>query len=130
MRWLIPRLSQFQDTHTDIPLHLSVGGGSLNFDRDGVTLAVRRLDFSVDLDWQVMPLFDEEIGVVMVSDMLDGFQAGDFVGLGSKTRPDAWSTWLDQNPDAPKPKEVRLFDHHSCWLKTWRSCLPAYRGLR
>ncbi|OJJ12022.1 MULTISPECIES: LysR family transcriptional regulator [unclassified Roseibium] len=112
MRWLIPRLSQFQEAHPDIPVHLSVGGGTLNFARDGVTLAVRRLDFPVDPDWRIIPLFGERVGVVMVPEMLGAFQAGGFIGLGSKTRPDAWSAWLDQNPEAPKPAEIRLFDHH------------------
>lgn len=112
MRWLIPRLSQFQDAHPDIPVHLSVGGGSLNFARDGVALAVRRLDFPVDPNWQVTPLCDEETGPVMVTEMRGTFQAGSYLGLGSKTRPEAWSTWMAQNPKAPAPKEVRSFDHH------------------
>ena len=33
MRWLIPRLSAFQDRHPEIELHLSVGGGPLDFAR-------------------------------------------------------------------------------------------------
>jgi len=112
MRWLIPRLSQFQDAHPDIPVHLSIGGGTLNFAQDGVTLAVRRLDFPIDPDWQIIPLFEEEIGAVMAPEMIGAFQAGNYIGLGSKTRPNAWSTWLDQIPNAPKPAEIRLFDHH------------------
>lgn len=112
MRWLIPRLSQFQDAYPNIPVHLSVGGGALNFARDGVTLALRRLDFPVDPNWRIVPLFDEEIGAVMAPELLGAFQAGDFIGLGSKTRPNAWSTWLDHNPNAPKPAEIRFFDHH------------------
>ncbi|MCH2000115.1 LysR family transcriptional regulator, partial [Achromobacter xylosoxidans] len=47
MRWLIPRLSAFQDRHPQIELHLSVGGGPLDFARDQATLALRRLDFPV-----------------------------------------------------------------------------------
>ena len=112
MRWLIPRLSQFQDAHPDIPVHLSVGGGSLSFARDGVALAVRRMDFPIDPDWQVTPLRDEENGPVMAPEMRAAFEAGEYIGLGSKTRPHAWATWLNQTPDAPKPKEIRLFDHH------------------
>ncbi len=112
MRWLIPRLSQFQDAHSDCPVHLSVGGGSLNFARDGVALAVRRLDFPIDPNWQIRPLFDEAIGPVMVSDMQEAFEAGHYIALGSKTRPDAWETWQSRYADAPKPKDVRQFDHH------------------
>lgn len=112
MRWLIPRLSQFQDAHPNIPVHLSVGGGSLNFAKDGVTLAIRRLDFAIDPTWRVQTLFYEEIGVVMVPEMSASFQRGNYIGLGTKTRPDAWATWLKMHPDVQKPKDIRLYDHH------------------
>ncbi len=112
MRWLIPRLSQFQDAHPDIPVHLSVGGGTLNFEKDGVTLAIRRLDFAVDPGWKVDKLVDEEVGVVMAPEMVAAFKTGDFVGLASRTRPDVWAAWLLKHPDVHRPKEIRFFDHH------------------
>ncbi|MVO17095.1 LysR family transcriptional regulator [Parasedimentitalea huanghaiensis] len=112
MRWLIPRLSQFQDAHPHIPVHLSVGGGSLNFAKDGVTLAIRRLDFAIDPAWHVQTLLHEEIGAVMAPEMSATFRSGDYIGLGSKTRPDAWTTWMNMHPDSPRPKDIRLFDHH------------------
>lgn len=112
MRWLIPRLSQFQDSHPEVPVHMSVGGGPLDFARDRVALAVRRLDFPIDPDWNVQNLCEEENGPVMVPDMVKSFQAGGYIGLGSKSRPDAWSTWMHHNPEAPKPGEIRLYDHH------------------
>lgn len=61
MRWLIPRLSAFQDRHPQIELHLSVGGGPLDFARDQATLALRRLDFPVHPDWIVTPLMAENM---------------------------------------------------------------------
>ena len=53
MRWLIPRLAGFQAAQPDIALHLSVGGGPVEFDRDRIDLAIRRLDFAIPESWQV-----------------------------------------------------------------------------
>ena len=112
MRWLIPRLSQFQDAHPEIAVHLSVGGGAIDPKHDRATLALRRLDFEIADGWSVVPLFDETIGPVMSPDMRSSFDQGDYIALGSNTRPDAWDDWLRQHPDAPRPRERRMFDHH------------------
>ncbi|MEO6715850.1 MAG: LysR substrate-binding domain-containing protein [Novosphingobium sp.] len=112
MRWLIPRLSAFQDQYPDIEVQLSTGGGSLDFARDRVTLAIRRLDFPVDPDWTVIRLMAEQVGPVMVSLMRERFETGAYVALGSKTRPLAWQMWLDMRPDAPRPRVTQLLDHH------------------
>lgn len=112
MRWLIPRLSAFQDKYPDIEVHLSTGGGPLDFVRDRVTLAIRRLDFPVDPEWTIIRLMAEQVGPVMVPSMRERFETGDYVALGSKTRPLAWQLWLDLRPDAPRPRATRLLDHH------------------
>lgn len=111
MRWLIPRLSLFQDRHPDIELHLSVGGGPLDFARDQVTLALRRLDFPVHPDWIVTPLMAESMGPVMAPSLLPAFEAGDYVALSSRTRPRAWDDWLRQ-AGHPAPRASRHLDHH------------------
>ncbi|WYX37110.1 LysR family transcriptional regulator [Achromobacter xylosoxidans] len=112
MRWLIPRLSAFQDRHPQIELHLSVGGGPLDFARDQATLALRRLDFPVHPDWIVTPLMAENMGPVMAPSLLPAFQAGDYVALSSRTRPRAWDDWLSQAPGRPAPRATRSLDHH------------------
>ncbi|MEO1538234.1 MAG: LysR family transcriptional regulator [Pseudomonadota bacterium] len=112
MRWLIPRLSQFQDANPEVVVHLSVGGGSLDAGSVRPTLALRRLDFAVTNDWSVTPLFKETVGPVMAPAMLPRFLNGDYVALGSKTRPDAWDAWLAANPDISRPESRRMFDHH------------------
>ncbi|CUR80739.1 LysR substrate-binding domain-containing protein [Achromobacter xylosoxidans] len=112
MRWLIPRLSAFQDRHPQIELHLSVGGGPLDFARDQATLALRRLDFPVHPDWIVTPLMAENMGPVMAPSLLPAFQAGDYVALSSRTRPRAWDDWLNQAPGRPAPRATRSLDHH------------------
>ncbi|MEP6869382.1 MAG: LysR family transcriptional regulator [Novosphingobium sp.] len=111
-RWLIPRLSAFQDRHPDIELHLSTGGGPLDFTKENITLAIRRLDFPVPPDWKILKLMPEKVGPVMLPSMLRRFETGDYVALGSRTRPQAWHDWLDRHRDAPKPRTIQLFDHH------------------
>ncbi len=112
MRWLIPRLSQFQDAHPEIAVHLSVGGGPVDAAQNRVTLALRRLDFIIDEGWTVVPLFEETVGPVMSGDLRPGFEQGDYIALGSNTRPNAWDDWLARHPTAPRPRERRMFDHH------------------
>ncbi len=112
MRWLIPRLSRFQDANPDLAVHLSVGGGALDFDHDGISLAIRRLDFPTRDNWEIEPILAESTGPVMQPAMRADFSSGDYIGLGSKTRPDAWAQWLAANPETPSPKEIRFLDHH------------------
>ncbi|WP_171173638.1 LysR family transcriptional regulator [Ruegeria sp. HKCCD8929] len=112
MRWLIPRLSRFQDTYPEIAVHLSVGGGPLDFGRNPVSLALRRLDFPIPDTCQVEHLFPERVGPVVAPQLQSSFEEGNYLGLGSKTRPDAWKDWLAKNPDCERPKEIRYHDHH------------------
>jgi DNA-binding transcriptional LysR family regulator len=112
-RWLIPRLGAFQTAHPSIALHLSVGGGLVDFRKNQVDLAIRRLDFAVPESWNVQPLFAESVGPVMRPELVPRFEHGDYLALGSKTRPDAWAQWLKTHPSARRPTEIRYFDHHS-----------------
>ncbi|MEO0978087.1 MAG: LysR family transcriptional regulator [Pseudomonadota bacterium] len=112
MRWLIPRLSLFEAVHPEVTVHLSVGGGSIEGQGDDAFLALRRLDFALDERWVVQPLFPERVGPVMAEDMRAQFDAGDYVALVTKTRPEAWDRWLAANPGAPRPRERRGMDHH------------------
>ena len=123
MCWLIPRLSDFQDRHPGIDVHLSTGGGPLDFERERITLAIRRLDFPMDPDWTVTKLTAEAVGPVMRPDMVERFKAGDYLALGSRTRPEAWQKWLATRPDTPAPHDIRLYDHHFLMLEAAASGL-------
>ena len=96
----------------DIEVHLSTGGGALDFARDRVTLAIRRLDFMVDPEWTIIKLMPERVGPVMVPGLRARFESGHYVALGSRTRPGAWETWFETHGDAPRPASSRLLDHH------------------
>ena len=113
MRWLIPRLGGFQVAHPNIALHLSVGGGLVDFRKNQVDLAIRRLDFAVPETWNVRTLFPERVGPVMRPEFVARFERGDYLALGSKTRPEAWAQWLKAHPLARRPTEIRYYDHHS-----------------
>lgn len=123
MRWLIPRLSDFQDRHPGIDVHLSTGGGALDFARERITLAIRRLDFPLDPDWAVTTLVPETVGPVVRPGMAAQFAGGDYLALGSRTRPEAWKNWLTSRPDIPVPRDVRLYDHHFMMLEAAASGL-------
>jgi DNA-binding transcriptional LysR family regulator len=112
MRWLIPRLPSFQAAQPDVAVHLSVGGGPVEFRRDRIDLAIRRLDFALPESWHVQRLFAEQVGPVVSPGLVAGFSAGRYLALGSKTRPDAWPNWLAAHPSARRPSEIRYLDHH------------------
>ena len=112
MSWLIPRLSHFQDAFPEVPVHLSVGGGYLDFKKENVILAIRRLDFPIEPDWGVDTILEERMGPVMPASMVSNFEGGNYIGLATKTRPEAWPLWLSQNPEITPPQEIRYFDHH------------------
>ncbi len=40
-RWLIPRLSGFQEKHPDIAIHVHTSGSKVDFSRDGIDAAIR-----------------------------------------------------------------------------------------
>jgi len=49
----------------------------------------------------------------MRPELVPRFERGDYLALGSKTRPDAWAQWLKTHPSARRPTEIRYYDHHS-----------------
>lgn len=112
MHWLIPHLGEFQEKEADIALNLAVGGGAFDFEREGITLAIRRMDFNLNPSWKVDKLFDEEMGAVLTKEQFESFESGNYIALSSKTRSDAWQDWLRDNPHMPAPREHMLLDHH------------------
>jgi len=90
-----------------------VGGGLVDFRKNHVDLAIRRLDFAVPETWNVRTLFPEKVGPVMRPEWVPRFERGDYLALGSKTRPDAWAHWLKTHPSARRPTDIRYYDHHS-----------------
>jgi DNA-binding transcriptional LysR family regulator len=111
MRWLIPRLSQFQDAHPDLPVYLSTGGGPIDLARENIDLAIRRADFALDPRMVCVPLFPEYIGPV--SSTHASTKAAQ-TRLHTTGRPDAWKVWARKaktgTPMRGKPRD-QYFDH-------------------
>jgi DNA-binding transcriptional LysR family regulator len=112
MRWLIRRLSQFQDAHPELPVYLSTGDGPIDLPREHIDLAIRRADFALDPRAICVPLFPEYVGPVALPG-LTGKAAQ--TRLHSTSRPDAWKTWSKRAKAAARasrgaPRDL-YFDH-------------------
>lgn len=115
MRWLIPRLSQFQDAHPDLLVYLTTGGGAVDLARENIDLAIRRADFALDPHMVSLPLFPEYIGPVSGTQPR-GTAKMVHTRLHSTGRSDAWLVWGHHHARAAKlplrgkPRDL-YFDH-------------------
>lgn len=109
MRWLIPRLPGFHAAHPDIQLHLVAAGGPVDFARGGIDLALRRDDFHWDRQLHSLKICDEWVGPVCrpgQDQRLDGQRL-----LHSRTRVDAWSSWLRLSKQHARHTERSDYEH-------------------
>jgi len=112
MKWLIPRLPAFQAAHPEIHLHLSAAGGPIDFAKAGIDLALRRDDFHWDKALHVTPICDEWIGTVWCANQ--GRPSTGLAGLTqlhTKSRPQAWKTWLRQSGISAKETGRMDYEH-------------------
>ncbi|WP_440657862.1 LysR substrate-binding domain-containing protein [Ensifer adhaerens] len=121
MRWLIPRLPDFQARHPEVSIHLVAGGGPVSLGR-GIDLAIRRDDFPRSGGTHAVPLFPERIGPVCRTDKIALFfneaEAGslpqwrkDAIPLHTRTRPNAWETWAKTADRAAPEQRGQVFEH-------------------
>ncbi|MBN9356719.1 MAG: LysR family transcriptional regulator [Herbaspirillum huttiense] len=109
MRWLIPRLSQFQDAHPDLPIYLSTGNGAVDVAREHIDVAIRRADFALDPRAVCISLFTEQTGPVA----LPGLSGKALLTrLHSTSRPDAWKTWARRARVAARAARGAASDLH------------------
>ncbi|MDX3775724.1 LysR family transcriptional regulator [Chromatiaceae bacterium AAb-1] len=121
MRWLIPRLPQFQKLYPELSVQLVSGGGAVQLGGN-IDLAIRRNDFDWPDHYYAVRLFDESIGPVCRSDLVERFVykdddnkprlRADGSRLHTRTRPDAWSAWYccsGEQSDDKAPSQV--FEH-------------------
>ncbi|WP_104666318.1 LysR substrate-binding domain-containing protein [Ensifer adhaerens] len=121
MRWLIPRLPDFQARHPGVSIHLVAGGGPVSLGR-GIDLAIRRDDFPWPDGTHAVPLFPERVGPVCREDkalaFFDVAEVGgplrlrsDAVLLHTQTRPNAWETWAKAANCAVPKQRGQSFEH-------------------
>ncbi|WP_128292592.1 LysR family transcriptional regulator [Afifella aestuarii] len=115
MRWLIPRLVDFQTAHPKIEVRLTGEYGPVDFSRHRFDVAIRvgRAPWG---DAEVTELFAEAAGPVVspkcaASVDLDGPEMLHALpALHTKTRPAAWADWC-RGQDLPPPAGGRVFEH-------------------
>lgn len=112
MRWLIPRLPDFQARHPGVSVFLSSGGGAASFGAGGPHLAVRRADFHLPPLLEVTPLGQERMGPVATPRVWQGLARGQrLTRLHSSTRPEAWALWQKKQARLG-PGRARPIDQH------------------
>lgn len=98
MRWLIPRLFDFQDRHPDIEVRLTAGGGPADFTRQRHDLAIR-VGTGPWADAQAITLFEDHVGPVLSPSLLNGGEVRSWDDVSSlpllhhKARRSAWRDW-------------------------------------
>lgn len=118
MRWLIPRLSDFKEQHPQIQIHLFAAGGSIDFSRDRVDLAIRRNDFRWDKSYSSQLIGQEYVGPVCVAELANKpFPSPEIALLNTFTRPDAWPNWIKQQGLAASTAENLWFEHFYIMLE-------------
>ncbi len=121
IRWLIPRLPDFQGRHPDVSIHLVAGGGPVTLGR-GIDLAIRRNDFVRAEAVHATPLFCERTGpVCRVDKVAEFFDRADSVPLPalrddavllhSRSRPDAWEAWAGLADCRTFGRRAQNFEH-------------------
>jgi DNA-binding transcriptional LysR family regulator len=100
MRWLIPRLYDFNARHPDIGVRLSASFAPVDFARDGIDAAIRFGAAPWPEDVEAQPFLDEQIGPVCSPALLKrkGLQRPADLRhhtlLHTESRPDAWPQWF------------------------------------
>jgi LysR family glycine cleavage system transcriptional activator len=99
---------------TGLEVKVFAAGGPVEFEGDGIDLAVRRSDFAIDANLDVFPLAEEAVGPVVSPALLQGDPIEILrrvPQLHSMTRPQAWQNWF-QNAGIRAPKGRReVFEH-------------------
>ncbi|MBT9385376.1 LysR family transcriptional regulator [Pseudooceanicola sp. CBS1P-1] len=113
MRWLIPRLYDFQDAHPQIELRLSAADGPVDFRRDRHDLAIR-VGPGPWAPAEAVALFEDRVGPVLAPGRCPA--GADWAALSAlpllhtRTRAGAWADWC-AGQGLPLPPGGRSFEH-------------------
>lgn len=115
MRWLIPRLFDFQQKHPDIEVRLTADDGPVDFTRHHHDVAIR-VGFGPWENSETIILFKDRVGPVISPDLLgDGEvtsldELPEIELLHTKTRRSAWRDWCAAR-NVKLPNGGREFEH-------------------
>ncbi|MCJ9728626.1 LysR substrate-binding domain-containing protein [Bradyrhizobium sp. PRIMUS42] len=102
MYWLIPRLAAFHEAQRGIDLQFNLNYDQVDFIRDKVSIAIRSSVITPPRDVIIKELAREWISPVCAASYAKTNRLqdpGDIARcrlLGTRTRPEAWSDWLDE----------------------------------
>ncbi|MFM2480797.1 LysR substrate-binding domain-containing protein [Celerinatantimonas sp. YJH-8] len=117
MRWLIPQLYEFQDSHPDIEIRLTTDDGAVDWNRDHIDVAIRVAEH-FDQRHQVIPLFADFVGPVLSPELITSshqpslHQLLQLPLLHTRTRITAWNDWLSQRDESTTVSTYgKVFEH-------------------
>lgn len=125
MRWLMPRLGEFQAQHPELNVDLRMAGGPIDLLSSGCDLAIRRMDFGAPSDYRIKTLLPERAGPVCTQQYWQNIEQ-DFSRatlLHSRTRTEAWSSWLASQHKVSLPTQELFYDHFFYALQAAQSGL-------
>ncbi len=113
LAWLVPRLGSLRARHPEMVVHVATAGGPVDFERDGIDLAIRRNDFEMTKAVECEPLMDEWIGPVCSPAFQKTLRVkGARVPiLGTRTRSDAFADWMRLTGRTLSVSRETSFDH-------------------
>lgn len=118
MRWLIPRLYDFNAAYPDIDVRISTADREVDIEREHYDVVISA-DDGHDADPAVTRnLFPEWLGPVLSPDLagtLTGKSAEELPGkllLRTRTRPDAWPLWGQRAGNTPIDACGQVFEHY------------------
>ncbi|MGR6980393.1 LysR substrate-binding domain-containing protein [Testudinibacter sp. P27/CKL/0425] len=124
MKWLIPRISAFQQQSGIQPVILAAGG-EVDFTRQGIDIAIRRNDFQWSKQLYAEKIVDEQIG------LLHSPQLNHTNRLHTHTRPQAWQNWQQLTGETyPQYQGDVFFEHFYLSLQAAIAGMGAAIGSR
>ena len=101
MRWLIPRLHHFYEAHPQTDVRLSTKDQKIDVPQRRVDLSILVIDTTTKPNAGDVVLFSEQLGVVLAPRLIQEKGICKVADLGrvnhltTRTRPNAWSNWLE-----------------------------------
>lgn len=125
MKWLIPRLPRFVERHPDLQVRISERNGEVDFEADGVDLAIRMRDEGdlASSDAEVTPFMDHWQGPLLAPELIGESpltveMMAAMPRLHTRSYLRGWADWAERMgvelPPAPVDRE---FDHYFYMLE-------------
>ncbi|MBP6562801.1 MAG: LysR family transcriptional regulator [Neisseriaceae bacterium] len=107
MKWLIPRLADVKAAYPDLGLVILAAGGPLNFQQQGIDVALRRHDFAWPAHIDAIKVADEWMGPVAKQPSLGALPL-----LHTRTRAHAWAMWQQHSAQQHTPPPANHYFEH------------------